>query len=171
MKFCPSCEEEFIDRMTSCPSCEEELVTELAAQDASLKEGQSKEDLLKSETFALTEGPLNTCRELEKILAQANIVSVVYPVKLSTDDNAATLGSAAALKYVLLVSPNDIERCKEVLEGRFYDDVAKEGRGNFVREVVDLDQDEIRCPACEESGPLKDGECQFCGLFLGETTR
>lgn len=170
MKFCPSCEEEFIDRMTSCPSCEEELVTELMAQEVPQKEAQRKEELLKSETFALTEGPLSTCRELEKILAQANIVSVVYPVKLSTDENAATLGSASALKYVLLVDPATIERCKEVLEGRFYDDVAKEGRGNFVREVIDLEQNEIRCPACEESGPLKEGECQFCGLFLGEIT-
>lgn len=171
MKLCPSCEEEFIDRMTTCPTCEVELVTELSIESLSDKNSLSKEELLKSETFALIEGPLATCRELEKVLARAEIASFVYPVKLSMDDNTATIGSANALKYVLLVSPKDMERCKEVIEGRFDDEVAKEGRGNVVRDVIDLEQNEIRCPACEESGPLKDGECQHCGLFLGENAQ
>lgn len=168
MKICPSCKEEYVDRMEVCPECEQKLVAEheIVNEPASdLK--KSKENLLKSETMPLIEGALNTCRELEGVLSEAKIESAIYPLKLGGDDNAATIGSASALKYMLLVRVEDIERCKQLLENRFYDQVMREGKGEYVHDAVDLSADEICCPACKERGSLKMGECQFCGLFLG----
>lgn len=168
MKICPSCEEEFVDHMKMCPDCDQALLSEFDMQEAPKKEAMtSKEELLQAETFPLIEGSLTTCRELEGILSKAKIPSAVYPASLKSEDNAATLGSAAALKYLLLVGVEDVERCKQLIEGRFHDQVAREGQGKFVSEIVDLSADEISCPACQERGALINGECPSCGLFLG----
>lgn len=167
MKICPSCEEEFIDSIDVCPGCQESLVFELAHKNAPKKEALNKKELLDNETMPLTEGPLPMCRELEKILSKAEIVSAIYPVKENQNENA-TLGSACAHKYMLLIKPEDLDRCRDVLKSRFEEQVAKEGMGNFNHDVIDLEKEEICCPACNETGPLQEGECRFCGLFLGE---
>lgn len=168
MKICANCREEFLDHIEDCTACKQKLVSDLdeISQSATpLK--LSKEEFLKSETVALLEGNLESCIELEKILVKANISVLVYPVKLGCDDNTATLGSACGVKYMILVRVEDVERCKEALEGRFHEQIAREGLGTFVASTIDLSASEVSCPACGQCGELSEGECASCGLFLG----
>lgn len=168
MKICPGCNEEFLDHIEICPHCQEKLVSEIEAYaiDRSAKKNLlSKEDLLQAETIPLIEGALNHCREIERVLNKAFIPCAVYPLSLAADQGG-TLGSANEMKYVLLIKEGDLEQAKAALDGKFYDEVAKEGKGNFVTEVIDLSQAEITCPACQEIGPLVNGECANCGLYL-----
>lgn len=168
MKICQNCREEFLEHVEYCTDCDEKLVSNVGEVSVSTPATMlSKEELLKGETVALLEGALESCRELEKILVKSNISAVVYPVKLGCDDNAATLGASCSVKYMVLVRVEDVDRCKEALEGRFHEQVAREGLGRFVQDSVDISQSEISCPACEQRGALKNGECSSCGLFLG----
>jgi len=170
MNICPRCDSEFLDHVSLCSTCHEKLIkaVDRSPLDPANNNFISKEDLLKEETVPFIEGGLDQCREFEKILNRAQIPAVVFPAKLGCDDNSATLGSSCAVKYLLLVRPNDLARCAQAVDGQFNDQVAREGQGSFSREAVDISQSEITCPACNECGPLKNGECSFCGLFLGE---
>jgi hypothetical protein len=86
---------------------------------------------------------------------------------LSGEINPDILGATGEKKYMVLIKPSDIERAKSALEGQFSDQVAKEGVGHYVRDVIDLASDIITCPACGETNALNHGECPACGLFLG----
>jgi hypothetical protein len=170
MNICPTCNAEFLDHVSLCSTCHEKLIktVDRSPLDPANNTLASKEDLLKEETAVFAEGSLDHCREFEKILHRAQIPALVYPAKLGCDDNAATLGSSCGVKYLVLVRPGDLERCARAVDGQFFAQVAREGQGNLNRGVVDLEQSEVTCPACNERGPLKEGECSFCGLFLGE---
>jgi hypothetical protein len=165
MNICPRCNEEFLDHVSMCTTCNEKLIKEhVKVQIQSL----SKDELLQQETMVLSEGSLDHCREFEKILQEANIPALVYPAHLDCNDNAATLGATCSTKYLVLISPTSIERSQQALESHFHAHLSREGQGAFVRDIVDIGQSEIICPACGEEGALKEGECSFCGLFLGE---
>lgn len=168
MKICPSCQEEYLDHIEKCVGCHEALISELDAKNVRPQNALlTKEDLLNSDMVPFVEGSLAHCREMEKVLLKSRISCVVYPVSLSSDGNAATLGSASEMKYIVLLRESDVEAAKEALLGKFHDEVAKEGKGSFVRDAIDLTKDSVTCPACEHTGALADGECQNCGLFLG----
>ncbi|MCA9506894.1 MAG: hypothetical protein KC505_00555 [Myxococcales bacterium] len=171
MKICPSCKDEYLDYIEVCYVCDKKLLSEEEAKVAPPNADRllSKEELLKEVTVPLVEGGLSQCRELERILEKSRISSAVYPVNLGCNDGSAVVGTTScSMKYVLLVKESDVGACKEALEGQFHAQVAKEGKGQVVNEVIDLSQEMISCPACGESGELKEGECAFCGLFLGE---
>jgi len=169
MNICPTCDSEFLDHVSLCGTCHTKLIKAIdrSPLDPANNTLVSKEDLLKEETAVLSEGSLDQCRELEKILTKAQIPALVYPAKLGCDDNSATLGASCAVKYLVLVRPNDMERCVQALAGQFDAQVAREGQGRFSNEIIDISQSEVTCPACNERAPLKNGECVSCGLFLG----
>jgi hypothetical protein len=167
MKICPSCREEYLDHIELCITCRETLVNEIDAQNIRQKGALlSKEELFKSEMVPFLEGSLAHCREIEKVLAKSFVSCAVYPMKLSADANA-TLGSTSDMKYMLLIRECDVLKAKDALEGKFHDEVMKEGKGAFSKSAVDLSQEEVACPACEHVGALSSGECKNCGLFLG----
>lgn len=169
MKVCPQCREEYIEQMERCHHCQINLVSEIEAQRIKPKqEILSTKELLEEELVPLSEGVLSQCRELEKALKAEKISCAVYPANLNCGDSGANLGASCAMKYQVLVRPQDVPACKDALEGKFLRDLEKEGQGNFVKEAVDLGQNEVLCPACNEKGVLAKGECSFCGLFLGE---
>lgn len=171
MKICPSCREEYLDHIDMCAACQENLLTDDEFHDVPRSLGKllSKEELLRETTVPLMEGGLTQCREMEKILKDAQISSMVYPVDLGCNEHGATVGTTCAMKYMVLVRESDLRACKTALEGQFLAQVAREGQGQFVHDVVDLSNEEIQCPACGEQGALNKGECTSCGLFLGET--
>jgi hypothetical protein len=166
VKICPKCHDEFLDEIAQCTDCKIPLVSSVDFKPSKTSDMLSKEELFTSEMLALTEGPIAQCREMEKILARSKISCAVYPLNMSSSGNE-TLGTTSDMKYVVLIREADLEAAKTALEGKFHDDVAREGKGSVHRDAVDLEQGEITCPACGEIGPLKDGECQVCGLHLG----
>src|SRR5580704_11886264 len=147
MKICPTCKEEFLDHITSCVSCDKNLVEEheLALVPQNIL---SKEEFLQSETVVFTEGVLQQCREMEKILSKALVPCAVFPVSLDTKEPSldkfqakAAIGSTQDMRYCLLVRLEDIELAQKALAGHFHDQVIKEGQGKLVTHVVDLGQE------------------------------
>lgn len=168
MKICPSCREEFLDHIEMCEICQEKLVSEFAVADLSADDQEiSKEALLQGETLAFLEGSLASCREVEKVLKRSKIACAVYPASLECGSSPATLGASCDMKYLLLIRPDDLELAKNALEGQFSEQVLREGQGDYVTSAINLNDDVVTCPACGEVAPLKDGECENCGLFLG----
>lgn len=166
MKLCPNCREEYLDHIERCVPCGTSLVSSIDELPSS-HELLDKKTLLQSETVALMEGPLGQCREIEKILHKAKVSCAVYPVSLTCDShNQPTLGASCDMKYMVLIRPDDVSHAREALEGQFLATVLKEGQGNVARGVINLDDEHITCPACQETGPLHDGECPSCGLVL-----
>jgi hypothetical protein len=166
MKICPQCHDEFLESIERCASCNVSLVSHFEAQAIPKKEAiMSKEDLLKDAAVFIEAG-LNQCLELEKVLLKAKIACGVYPATQNCENDAKTLGATCDMKYFLLVKASELEGAKNALEGQFIAQVAKEGQGHFVTDVVNLDENIITCPACGESNELKDGECPICGLCL-----
>lgn len=166
MKICPKCREEFLEQVLTCTDCKEKLVNSVDFVPESLTGLLSKEELFSGDMVAFSEGPLTQCREIEKTLLRAKVSCAVYPVNISSKGDE-TLGTTSELKYVVLIRETDAELARGAMEGKFVADVAKEGRGTVSRDAIDLDQQEITCPACGETGPLVDGDCQVCGLHLG----
>lgn len=165
MKLCLRCREEYLDHMEVCVPCGERLVDEHEATKASDPD-LSKEALLDGEVIPLMEGPLPHCREIEKTLTKVGINCAVYPKSLSCDSEGQVLGASCGMSYLVLIKPDDMERCKNALEGQFLADVAREGQGEAMRHAIDLAGDQIICPACQHNGPLVEGECSACGLML-----
>lgn len=166
MKICPKCREEFLEQVTTCTDCKEPLVGSLDSVAANTTSLLSKEELFGVEMVAFTEGALPQCREIEKTLTRAKISCAVYPVNIAAQGDQ-TLGTTADLKYMVLIREEDLEQARGAMEGKFFAEVEREGQGNVSREAIDLEQQEITCPACGETGPLVDGDCQVCGLHLG----
>jgi len=163
MKICPKCEDEFRDDMQQCARCQVPLVVE--------GEFQAKAKLAVHEILSLTkaqrflEGPLDTCREIEKVLLSHDVPSMLEPIKEAQE---ASLGSASIKRYAVLVGEDDLQRAAEALQSRFAAQIEKEGFGAFSHSVVRLDEGDITCPACGFVGALENGMCPECELFLGE---
>jgi hypothetical protein len=161
---CPRCHADYFSHVTSCSDCNIPLV-----DPQSISSGASnKEKRLSSETVVFNEGTRDHCKEIVHLLQSHGIACASVPMTLTAGDNAATLGAANQLKYLVLIEPADIERAQNAMKQLFADQVLKEGRGALVDSVVNVDAGEITCPACGETAALEKGECTTCGLFLGE---
>ena len=168
MKICPNCRDEFLEHVTTCAPCQTPLLSkEAAASLPTIQENLSKEEFLSGGAVALLEGNLDACREVEFTLKQAKISSVVFPLSTKGNGEEGVLGAFSAMKYAVLVQPDKLENCKEVLQSHFRHQVAREGKGALVEHAVDFSMGDAACPACGHVGGLEQDECLSCGLFLG----
>lgn len=166
MLICPRCQSEYRDGFVHCNSCDVALVTPEAFQsdDAGLT-GLPQDALKDVETGIIPQPHLPAARELEAMILDAEIPC--YVVAQEADQDVA-LGSSSALMYGVVVAKDDIERVRELFQEHFAASLEREGVGGGLQtEAVDLNADEVQCPACTHVGPLEDGECADCGLFLG----
>jgi hypothetical protein len=88
---------------------------------------------------------------------------------LKTENEEGEALSAGTLKIGVVVAEDDVARVGVVMKSRFEALIRKEGVGAFKTEAIDVGAAEVECPACGHKGPLKNGECADCGLFLGAT--
>lgn len=162
MLICPSCRSEYVSGITRCNGCDTDLVPPDELEGHEL--ASSPRDALKDvPTVSIAGSTVASCREVERMLLSAGILAYVD----ASHEEGAPL-SAGTVQYVVVIAREDAERAAKVLEGRFLDLVEKEGTGALVTEAVDLEADEVTCPACGHTGPLDDeGACADCGLGLG----
>jgi hypothetical protein len=163
MKICPKCEDEFRDDAQQCSLCLIPLVAETDFQPKAKMAAHEILAVTKAQRFL--EGPLDTCREIEKVLLAHDVAAMLEPIK---ETQEASLGSASIKRYAVLVSEEDMQRAAHALQNRFAAQIEKEGFGVFSDSVVRLDEGDITCPACGFVGALQNGMCPECELFLGE---
>lgn len=159
---CPGCGASFRSGFTRCSSCELDLVDASAAAAHKQKLDSPRQALADVPTVAVLHAGLAACREIERALLEDGILCYV--------EAAAEEGEAlapGAMKVGVMVAESDLPRVGDLLKRRFEDLIAREGVGSFQSVAIDLAAAEVECPACGHKGPLAEGACADCGLFLG----
>lgn len=161
---CPSCGAEYRAGISRCASCAVDLVSvgDVAAQEA--KRGGGRESLAGVETTMVPQANLASAKELERIILDAGFACYTDAVEADQD---VALGSTAAMSYGVVVRASDVEAIRQRLRGGLEATLAKQGLAGLQAEAIDVDKGEVTCPACGHTGPVVDGACGDCGLFLG----
>lgn len=163
MKKCPSCLAEYRVGIVECAHCKVPLVSPEEAGEVGDAQRNARQILEGAKTVNLSTGArLEGAREIERNILNAGIPC--FLVAVESDD--VTL-SAAMMNYELVVAEEDAQRVFETFKDRYEAMVAQEGTGAMVNTVVNLDDDEVQCPACGHKGALVEGACSDCELFLG----
>ena len=164
MPVCPSCEAEFREGFKRCTSCDVDLVDPAQLEAEAVQHGSPKERLKEVQQAFIPQAGLTACRELETALLAADIDCYTHVEEADAD---VALGSAAAMQYAVVIAQADIEHVKDAMKERFQAMIESEGFGQLQTDPIDLEADEVACPACGHAAALEAGECAECGLFLG----
>jgi hypothetical protein len=162
ISVCPSCRSEYVPGITRCSSCQVDLVDPSALVEETV--GDNPRELLKeAEKAFLGARNLDAARELERDLLEAGILCYVH-----AEQTEGALMSAGSIQYTVAFAQEDVPSVKELLEGRVRGLMEQEGLAALSTQAVDLEADEVTCPACGHTGALDDeGACADCGLVLG----
>jgi hypothetical protein len=161
MAVCPQCRSEYVPGITRCSTCAVDLVDPSALETAAPVENP-RELLKEAEKAFLNARNLDAARELERELLEAGILCYVH----ATQTEGALI-SAGSIQYAVAFAQEDVPAVKELFEGRTRGILEQQGLAALATEAVDLEADEVTCPACGHTGPLDDeGACGDCGLVL-----
>ena len=160
--ICPQCGANYRAGFTVCHACKVDLVDDATFAAQRQSRGKPRDILAGRPTATIVHAGLQACREIERALLEAGI-----PCFLDANAEEGEALALGALKVGVVVAEDDVVRVGALMKARFEGLVAKEGIGSFNTEAIDLSAAEIACPACSHKGPLKNGECADCGLFLG----
>lgn len=162
MLVCPRCRSEYVAGITRCAPCDEDLV-DPSALDENARTENPRELLKEAEKAFFAARSLDAARELERDLLEAGVLCYVH-----AEQTEGALMSAGSIQYTVAFAQEDVPTVKELLEGRVRGLLEQEGLAALSTEAVDLEADEVTCPACGHTGALDDeGACADCGLVLG----
>lgn len=159
---CRGCGGTFRPGFTRCASCNMDLVDPAELQARRPKVDAPRAALAGVPCVTVLHAGLAACREIEGALLAEGI-----PCFVEASAEEGEVLAPGAMKVGVVVAEADLPRVAELLRKRFEDLVAREGVGSFASKVVDLSAAEVECPACGHKGPLREGACGDCGLFLG----
>lgn len=164
MRVCPKCRSEYVDSVTRCKACDVDVVSPEELDEADAHTEDPRVVLADVEKAALAVRNLDGARELEGILLEADIPCYVH----AEEAEAAAVMGPGSISYAVVISQEDVERVKALLESLQRSVLAAEGLESLADHVVDLEAEEVTCPACGHTGALDDeGACADCGLVLG----
>ena len=164
MRVCPTCGAEYRSGFIECGDCKVSLIEPNTSPAMVMAQKESPKAILDQvETTPIVEAGLDACREIERELLDNQIPA--YVAGITTDD--AALGSANVSRFSVVIATEDLAKASAFLKGRFEALAAQEGIGSLSAEAIDLSDEIITCPACGHQGPLSEGNCADCGLFLG----
>jgi len=164
MAVCPSCEAEFRDGFDRCATCDVALVEPGQLEQEAALHGSPKERLQTAQKAFIPQPSLTAARELEGALLGAEIDCYTHVEEADTD---VALGSASSMQYAVVIAQDQIETVKDAMKDRFAAMLESEGFGSLQTDAIDLESEEVTCPACSTTAALVNGECAECGLFLG----
>lgn len=160
---CPQCASVYRAGFTRCAECNVDLVSAASVAEIKRKIDSPRAALEGVPKVAVIHAGIAACREIERALLDDGI-----PCYVEADaDEGEPLSVGGAMKVGVIVAESDVPKVGELLKRRFEDLVKKEGVGSFNVAAIDLSAAEIECPACGHKGPLAEGACGDCGLFLG----
>lgn len=162
MAVCPECRSEYVPGIARCATCEVDLV-DPAVLDEQAPSENPRELLKEAEKAYLAARNLDGARELERELLEAGILCYVHAAQ-----SEGALISAGSIQYTVAFAQEDGPAVRELFEGRTRGLLEQQGLAALSTEAVDLEADEVTCPACGHTGALDDeGACSDCGLVLG----
>jgi hypothetical protein len=160
---CPSCGGQYRTGYTRCGTCDVDLVDEKTYADLQAARDNPRAALANVPTIPVVHAGIAACREIERAILEAGVPCYVDAI----NDDDQPLSTGGAMKVGVIIAEADLAKVGEIMRKRFSELIEKEGVGSFNSTAIDLAADEIECPACGHKGPLVDGACGDCGLFLG----
>jgi hypothetical protein len=159
---CPKCQSEFRAGVDRCNTCDVSLVTPDRLEEEAV--GESPRDLLAGKDHAMIPArSLDSAREMVRELVAAG-----HPAYVDAMHEEGAPVSAGTMQYLVVIDKDEVQEVQQMLEGRYRDMLAREGADHIADHVVDLEAEEVTCPACGHTGALDDeGACADCGLGLG----
>lgn len=162
MLVCPRCRSEYVSGIARCAPCQLDLV-EASQLDEKAVTDNPREVLKEAQKAFLPARALDSARELERELLEAGVLCYVH-----AEQSEGALMSAGSIQYAVAFAQDDVAVVKELLEGRVRGLLEQEGLAALSSQAVDLEADEVTCPACGHTGALDDEKaCADCGLMLG----
>jgi hypothetical protein len=161
---CSVCAAEYRAGITRCSKCNVDLVAPSALVSTTNGRISAHDALEGKETIVVPQVNLASCRELEKLITAAGYPCFTQSVEADAD---VALGSSAAMMYGVVVAAADVDAIRAHLKGNLEATLAKQGLGALQTEAIVVDSGSVKCPACGHEGPLVEGACGDCGLFLG----
>lgn len=161
MLVCPRCRSEYVLGVGRCARCDIDLVDSSALEEVA-EAGSPREALQAAEKAFIAARNLDGARELERELLGAGILCYVH-----AQQSEGALMSAGSIQYAVAIAQEDIPTARDHLEGSYKQHLASQGLDALSSEAVDLEAEEVTCPACGHKGALDDeGACADCGLVL-----
>ena len=153
--YCPGCRAEFVNTVTMCANCNIKLVENLPEVEDFNDVEQVAKKLQGKELIPIAVGSYQELKEVQQILAESGIMSL-----LSNDENELVF-NAALSRYFILIDAEKRESTLQTLNDKWQENLLNEGLIEHI-EMPDIDI----CPACETQ--IDDGlsECPDCGLVL-----
>ncbi len=165
MPFCPECRSEFLPGVAFCATCEVALVESLEQVKPLMDDRSMMEYLNDKELAVVLQAPLDQLKRVKNLFCQNAIANVI----LRKEGSCSTGGCSPSLD--LAVAAEDLQRAAEVLQNEFQELVATVANENVdpaqFGDALDLEAEQITCPACEAVIPQGVNECPGCGLYVG----
>lgn len=165
LKYCPQCDEEYREEMTTCVSCNVELITgneKIAMErEAETKKNARSMDISCDDDLAnIRKGPLGDMKQLQAILAAENIPSLIAGEK-----GSCGTGCCGGGELYLQIKMADGEAALEVLANEFKKTTALDSHDlSNIHAVFDTGAEKSTCPACGCSFSTSSAVCPDCGL-------
>lgn len=167
LKYCPVCHDEYRAEIKMCAGCEVELVTGqefIALQQEGMREknGRSMELSLDDERVNLRSGSLQNMKQLQLILAQEMIPSLL----VGEDENCGK-GCCGSV-FLLQVRLQDSQEALRILKKEFEQSTSlQEHDLSNADAVFDQEAHMTTCPACGHCFAPSVLVCPDCGLEFG----
>lgn len=165
LKYCPRCDEEYREEMTTCVSCEVSLITgteKLAVEEERAHKLASRSMELSSddELADIRKGPLGEMKQLQTILAAKNIPSLIAGEK-----GTCGKGCCGGGEVFLRIRMEDGQEAMAVLAHEFKRTTALDSHDlSNIHAVYDRGAEETTCPACGFTFSTDSNTCPDCGL-------
>ncbi len=164
LKYCPRCHDEYRAEIETCAACEIPLLTG-AAMRAMLdeknkgKKNRSMEISPNEELIDIRKGPVLAMKELQKVLADHHLPSLVV------NDKSGCGQGCCGPELLLRVRLSDIQEVMAVLEEEHARSTAlAEHDTSHADAVFNTHAEQATCPACGCTFPTTRPTCPDCGL-------
>jgi len=168
MKYCTSCDDEYMPNVENCGVCGQKLVTgaELAVQKqqhkqavASRKGKLSEED----DIVVIMRAPMADIKRIEQQLADANIGTLAVG-----DESNCGKGCCGGGDMDLLVRREDAQDAMHIIERDFDKMTAAHTHNSAYADYgFDPSAQKTTCPACGCTFKPEINTCPDCGLYFG----
>jgi len=161
--FCPNCRGEFREGFTRCAECDVELVASLEQAKPKMDENSMSLYLQDKELVAVATAELDRLKPLKNLLCYHSIANMII-----SSAGGCSGGGCCGPKLELVIDIRDLEQATKIIEAEFKQAVDRESESaERCDRMLNLQEENLVCPACDANIPAGNNECPACGLYVG----
>lgn len=165
LKYCPQCDEEYREEMSTCATCRVPLLSggekqAMVEAQRSKMASRSMEISSDDELVNIRKGPLGEMKHLQALLATECI-----PALLAGEKGSCGTGCGGCGDFNLQIKVGDAQEVSEVLTREFKRTTALDSHDlRNTHAVFDTGVASSTCPACGFGFSTSEAACPDCGL-------